>query len=66
MHPYALLLSHLYLSDLRRDAAAYRVASERRDAARWAGPGRLVRLRRALGSISGPRRGRSLDLPAAA
>ena len=71
MHPYTLLISHRYLSDLRQDADAYRLAqlraeSERRAAGRRADPGRLARLRRALGSISGSGRARSLDLPATA
>ncbi len=69
MHPYAFLLTHIYLSDLRADADARHVAAlhlaARREAARRAGPGRLTRLRRALASVS-TGRGRSLDLPSAA
>jgi hypothetical protein len=70
MHPYVLLLSHLYLSDLRHDADAHRLAVLRmasgRETARRADPGRLARLRRTLGSLSGSKRSGSLDLPAAA
>ncbi len=66
MHPFAAVLSQVYLSDLRAEADAQRLAVL---VARHPGhpsSGRLRGLRRALGAISGRVGPRSLDLPAMA
>ncbi|HYM84709.1 MAG TPA: hypothetical protein VEY67_11210 [Candidatus Dormibacteraeota bacterium] len=67
MHPFAAVLSYIYLSDLRAEADAERMALlAARAPGRRSGVGRLGSLRRALGSISGRIGPRSLDLPATA
>jgi hypothetical protein len=67
MHPFAAVLSHVYLSDLRAEADAQRLAVLlARSPGRRSGSDRLGSLRRALGSVSRRLGPRSLDLPAAA